>query len=189
MGMIGLVALVMDPTLSPNLALPHVINVAMPVGLKGLAIAGLLAVLMSSADSFLNAATISVIQDVVKPLKQIKYVHQQQLLCSRMTTVCIGILGGIFALSTQSALDILLVAYNFWTPFILVPLVSGIMGFRASSTAFWLGCIGGITATSLWLLFMGDTDFNGSIAGITVNLIIYITVRHIERSRRRLAVA
>lgn len=190
MGMIGLVALTMDPSISPNLALPYVINVSMPIGLKGLAIAGLLAVLMSSADSFLNAASISVVQDIVKPMKGISFNSRSQLIWSRITTVSVGALGGVFALSTKSALDILLVAYNFWTPFILVPLVAGILGFKASPRAFWIGCIGGISATCLWLSLMGDTDFNGSIVGIIVNLTLFVTIRFLERKQEpNLAIA
>ncbi|HRE31818.1 MAG TPA: sodium:solute symporter family protein, partial [Candidatus Berkiella sp.] len=146
-GVVGLTALTLSPQLDPNLALPYVINQVMPIGLKGLAIAGMMAVVMSSADSFLNAAAISITHDVLKPMSRDDLTPKVELFWSRMVTVIVGALGAIFALSTKSALDILLVAYNFWTPFILVPLVAGIFGFRASSTAFWWGCVTGIGAT------------------------------------------
>ncbi len=68
-GLIGLVALAMDPTLNANLALPHVVVTVLPPVLKGLVIAAVIAIVMSSADSFLNSASIAFINDIVKPLK------------------------------------------------------------------------------------------------------------------------
>ncbi len=181
-GIIGLSALTMDPSLDPNLALPYVITHVMPVGLKGLAIAGMMAVVMSSADSFLNAAAISISHDVMKPLaKKESFTPKVELFWSRVVTVIIGAMGALFAISTKSALDILLVAYNFWTPFILVPLVAGILGYRASANAFWIGCIAGITATCFWLALMGETTFNGALIGIIINLLTFVMVHWFEQ--------
>lgn len=182
-GIIGLIALAINPSLNPNLALPYVINSVLPVGIKGLAIAGMLAVVMSSADAFLNAAAISITHDVLKPIGKEKFTHQVELRWSQLMTVIVGILGAGFAITTKSALDILLLAYNFWTPFILVPLVAGILGLRASSTAFWWGCIAGISSTCLWLFYMGETVLNGAIIGIAANLIVFYSVHAYERSR------
>jgi len=179
-GLVGLTALTLNPNLDPNLALPYVINTVMPVGLKGLAIAGMMAVVMSSADSFLNAAAISITHDVLKPLSRTPLSSNAELFWSRMVTVIVGAMGAMFALTTKSALDILLVAYNFWTPFILVPLVAGILGYRASSRAFWWGCISGISATCWWLFAMGETTLNGAIIGVVVNLGVFISVHLIE---------
>ena len=175
-GLIGLMAFVLKPDLDPNLALPYVINTLMPVGLKGLAIAGLMAVLMSSGDCFLNAAAVSMTHDVIKPLKSGGLTSYQELFCARIVTVIVGGFAALFALSARSALDILLLAYNFWTPFILVPLVAGIMGIRTKPNAFWWGSAAGISATCLWMLQMGESVFNGAIAGIAVNLLVYFGI-------------
>ncbi|MCS5712627.1 sodium:solute symporter family transporter [Candidatus Berkiella aquae] len=186
-GVVGLTALTLSPQLDPNLALPYVINQVMPIGLKGLAIAGMMAVVMSSADSFLNAAAISITHDVLKPMSRDGLAPKVELFWSRIVTLIVGALGAIFALSTKSALDILLVAYNFWTPFILVPLVAGIFGFRASSTAFWWGCATGIGATCWWLLVMGETTLNGAIIGIALNLVTFSLVYYVQGSKMSLA--
>lgn len=186
-GIIGLTALTLSPGLDPNLALPYVINTVMPVGLKGLAIAGMMAVVMSSADSFLNAAAISITHDVLKPIKKSHFTPKIELFWSRIVTVIVGTMGAIFALTTKSALDILLVAYNFWTPFILVPLVAGILGVRASANAFWLGCIAGIGSTCLWLVQMGESSFNGAVVGIAVNLVVFTAVHLFEQRQANMA--
>lgn len=182
-GFIGLIALVINPGLNPNLALPYVINTVLPVGIKGLAIAGMLAVVMSSADAFLNAAAISITHDVLKPIAKDKFSPRIELRWSQLMTVIVGVLGAVFAITTKSALDILLLAYNFWTPFILVPFVAGILGLRASGNAFWWGCVAGIASTCLWLFTMGETVLNGAIIGIVANLIVFYAVYAYERGK------
>ena len=167
MGFIGLIALVLDPTISAHVALPYVIQTVMPIGLKGLAVAGMMAVIMSSADAFLNAASVSLIHDVVKPFKETLN-PKNEMWWTRFATVGVGISGIIFAVSTKSVLDILLYAYNFWTPFILVPLVAGLLGYLSTPKVFWISSIFGIGSTLAWNQF-GISSLDGAVVGIAVN--------------------
>lgn len=177
-GLIGLIAHKLSPDINPNLALPHVIMTVMPVGLKGLAIAGIIAVVMSSADSFLNAAGIAASHDVIKPLRSITEKHQE-LIISRFTTLTVGVMGAVFAASTESVLDILLYAYNFWTPFILVPLVAGIMGYVRPAQVFWVSSIAGILAVFVMNQFgsMSASTFDGTLVGVVINALVFFTYR------------
>lgn len=177
MGFIGLIALALDPTISAHVALPHVIQTVMPLGLKGVAVAGMMAVIMSSADSFLNAASVSLIHDVIKPLKS-TFNPKNEMRWTRMATICVGILGVIFAVSTKSVLDILLYAYNFWTPFILVPLVGGLVGYISSQKVFWISSVLGILSTFVWNQF-GIASFDGALIGIIINFAAFIIFNRI----------
>lgn len=171
---LGLMALALAPDLNPSMALPHVIEISMPSGLKGLAIAGIIAVVMSSADAFLNAAAVCISHDVVKPLRQKTLGATQELFLGRMATLAIGLVGMLFALSHTSILDILLLAYNFWTPFILVPLVAGILGYRTTADVFWKSAFTGISVMGMALLWQGQqTRFDAAIFGIFANFITF----------------
>ena len=147
-GLIGIIAHGSNPDLNPNMAMPYVIAHVMPVGIKGLAIGGLMAVLMSSADSFLNAAAVSASRDVVSALNA-NLNGKQELVISRIMTILVGVIGLIFAVSVESVIEILLKAYNFWTPMILVPLVAGILGYKASQTIFWLSAFAGAATVGI----------------------------------------
>jgi SSS family solute:Na+ symporter len=113
-GVIGLVAMALTPELPPHLALPHVIKTVMPTGLKGLAIAAMLAVVMSSADSFLNSTATAITNDVLLPLKIKPKTQRAELVVSRLITFVVGSVAIIFALTSARALDILL-----YSPFYL----------------------------------------------------------------------
>ena len=181
-GLIGLISHKLSPDLNPNMALPYVIQTVMPVGLKGLAIAGMIAVIMSSADSFLNAAGIAASHDVIKPLMGITE-KSKELAISRITTLSVGIIGALFAASTESVLDILLYAYNFWTPFILVPLVAGILGYQRSAQTFWVSSVVSILAVLIAnnIRSIGASTFDGTLIGIFVNSLIFFTYNPSKR--------
>jgi len=66
----GLVAAVLYPTLeSPDKAFPTLTFELQPTGLRGIVLAAMLAAIMSSLDSALNAASSLVTMDLVKPLR------------------------------------------------------------------------------------------------------------------------
>jgi SSS family solute:Na+ symporter len=176
-GSIGMCAYVLNSDLQPNLALPHVINTVMPVGLKGLAIAGLLAVVMSSADSFLNSTAIAMTNDVLAPLGFKAKNPKDELLFSRGITFAIGLLAIVFALNTTSVLDLLLYSYQFWTPFILVPLLAAIFQVRSSDRTFLVSALVGISSVVWWNLTFPQSRIDGAlesvIFGISMNSITF----------------
>jgi SSS family solute:Na+ symporter len=177
-GLIGVMAQKINPGVNPNLALASVINTVMPIGLKGLAVAGMMAVIMSSADSFLNAAAIAASHDVIKPLTKSRS-GVRELAVSRTATVGIGLLGMMFALTCESVLDILLHSYTFWTPFILVPLVAGIMGIRRSETVFWWSAATGVGSVFVvsHLSAFDSVKFDATLVGIALNALVFFCFR------------
>ncbi len=181
-GLIGLVALAINPELDPNLALPYVIREVLPVGVKGIVIAGVISIIMSSADSFLNAASIALTQDIVKPFVKDRISPRQELLLARVTTLAVGCLAVIFALTIRSVLDILIFAYNFWAPVILVPLVGTLLGVRANGWSFGGGAVAGIAGTMAWNATLGKTTgVDGLVIGTFCNTVVFAFIATFAR--------
>lgn len=193
-GLIGIVALALDPGLNPNLAMPYVIQQTLPPALQGLVVAAVIAIIMSSADSFLNAAAISFTNDVVSPLRRTPMAAKAELRIARAATLVVGVLAVVFALSIESVLGILIYAYNFWAPTILVPLALAIMGVTVSRKRFLAGAVAGIVAVLLWSYGLGKPwDIDGLVVGVFANLGAFVAVdrqrvlspREIEPARQR----
>jgi solute:Na+ symporter, SSS family len=88
--------------------LPMMINQVLPVGIKGLVAAGLLAAFMSTFDSTLNVAASFIVNDFVKPLW--KTASTRQLMrVSYASTLAVLIVGVFISLRTERITDI-------WTP-------------------------------------------------------------------------
>jgi len=174
-GAIGLVALVLDPKLDPNLAMPYVIRTVLPAGVRGVVIAGVISIVMSSADSFLNGAATGCINDIVKPLRKNPLSERQELLLAKLTNCFVGVLAVIFAIKIRSILDILIYAYNFWAPVILVPLAAVLLGVRVTKAGFLTGTIAGAAGVLIWNgLLMSPMGVNGLVIGVLCNLIAFV---------------
>lgn len=171
-GGIGLIAFVMNPSLPANEALPYVVKHVLPVGVKGFVIAALLAIIISSASSFLNAASIALVNDIAKPFTTRHLTESTWLRLAKLSTLLIGFGAVFFAISINNVLDILLYAYNFWSPIILVPLVMALRGIKVYKQDFFIAAIGGITGMAIWSLAFHDPwGISSVLIGLITSLI------------------
>lgn len=176
-GLIGLIALALQPQLDANLAMPYVIQQAVPPILQGIVAAAIVSIIMSSADSFLNSASIAFSNDIVAPLRKTKLSSVAELKLARWVTLLVGTLSVIFALSIDSVIDILIVAYNFWAPTVLVPLIMAIMGGYVSQKRFVGGAIAGISVTILWNSVMQSPfGIDGLVLGTFANWFAFVLI-------------
>lgn len=175
-GLIGLVALAIDPAMAPNLALPQVVVTVMPPIAKGFVVAGIISVVMSSADSFLNAASVAVVNDVVRPLRATPLAETAAFRLARLVTLAVGLLSVAFALTIESLLDILIFAYTYWAPVMVVPLAATILGVRRSARVFLAAAMAGFFAALAWnVLLDKPAHIEGFVIGALVNLAIFAT--------------
>lgn len=182
-GLIGLVALALDPNLTANLALPHVVDAVMPPVLKALVIIGIISAVMSTADSYLNAAAISFVNDLVRPLWSSIITEHSALLLARLATLFIGLGAVIFALSVESILDTILIAYSYWAPVIALPLVATILGVRRSAQAFLVAAGAGVLSTVIWSgVLRNPYGIESPVFGTLVNGCVFILA---PRPRKR----
>ncbi len=182
-GGIGLVALALEPKLDPDLAMPHVIRTALPAGLCGIVIAGVISIVMSSADSFLNGAATSCINDLVKPLRKNPLSERQELLLAKLTNCFVGILAVVFAIKIRGVLNILIYSYNFWAPIILVPLAAVFLGIRVTRAGFLSGTIAGAATVLIWNgLLKSPMGVSGLVIGVFCNLIVFTLANKIYAS-------
>lgn len=180
-GMIGLVALVMKPDLNPNLSLPYVIQQVLPVGIRAIVVAGIISVVMSSADSFLNSASVAFTNDIIEPFKKEKTHARDGLFTARVATLITGSLAMLFAIKIKSILDILIYAYNFWAPIIMIPLAATLLGVRATTRTFLSGAIAGISGVFIWNQLLGKPGgFDGLVIGVFCNIILFSLVHKFE---------
>ena len=177
-GAIGLVALALFPGIDPNLALPYTIKHVLPAVMQGIVVAGVLSIVMSSADSFLNAAAVGAVQDVVKPL--LRTSTRGEFAIVKGINLLTGILAVVFAVNIRSILDILIYSYQFWSPVMLVPLAAAIMGVRVRAGNFYWGMTGGVLGVLIWKFILGDPfGVDGLIIGVVANGVCFAISRRV----------
>ncbi len=175
--LIGLAALATPQGLDARLAMPHLARTVLPVGIKGCAIVGLLAVIMSTADSFLHSASIALVHDVVRPLWPRPMPDRLELRLTRVATFVLGYSSVSFALLCPTLVDILFLAFHFWGPVVLPPLIAGIWGVRADTTAFVVAASVGIITTLIWSFWIEPTlNVSALVPGMAANAATFCLV-------------
>lgn len=182
-GIIGLTALVLFPDIDSNQALPQLINTILPVGIKGIVVAGMFSVIMSTADSDLNASSIAFVHDVVQPLRRTPLSDAQELKLAKAVTAVIGFSAVFAALCYKNIIDLVLAAAVFWAPTVLVPLLAGIFGYRAPWADFLKAMIAGLLTFAFWSFFIKPyVGFDALVPSILANGVVFFLVGKI-RSR------
>ena len=181
----GLIAMQISPNLSGNMALQDTIQKIMPEGLKGLVIIGFLSAAMSTADTDLNVASVSVAQDIFKPIFCIsESTHLASV--ARVTSVVIGSASILISASFESIVDIILHVAGLWAPTILVPFIATVFGKHISKRGLVIGIISGIMGYLIWQYFYGATHMLRAIfVGTIVHLLVFILNYYIENVRGR----
>jgi Na+/proline symporter/signal transduction histidine kinase len=146
-----------NPNLEKSQLFGYIIdNYAGIVGLRGLVIAGIVAMAMSTADSQINSSSVLFANDVCHPLNLGK---NKELLISRVFSTFLGISGIILATSSTDLLDIILTANSFYMPVVTAPVMLTILGFRTTPKIVLIGMVAGLATVFIWefLEIKGDS--------------------------------
>jgi Na+/proline symporter len=183
-GINGLLAYNHNPLADSNLALLEFIDNVIPTGLRGLVILGLMAAVMSTADSELNVASISLTNDVVTPLLNL---HNTKiiLLFTQIFTLLIGVFAIFLALKFDNTIDLILFVAGFWLPVMLVPFVASLYGITISNLGLVLSAASGLASFAYWQINFADTlKLKSAFVGFLVNAIFFLIFRLIESGKR-----
>ena len=165
----GLIALARYPDLSEgDAAFPRLVSDLLPTGLRGIFVAGFIAALMSSVDSYLNAASTILCHDLYKRFLDPVADDQTLLKIGRVTTFGLVIWGIGFSLfflrvSEESGIyTIFQTLMAFFQGPALAVLLLGMCWRRATGTAAIIAFLSGV-ATSVGLFVLSQP---GTIAAL-----------------------
>jgi SSS family solute:Na+ symporter len=160
-------------------ALPWVLqNLTHPV-FGGIVLAGVLAAVMSSADSLLTAATAHVVKDFWVEVFHLGTMDEEKKLLkvSRIATVILGVIAVIIAVVIPSLITIIIYSYITYTAAVFVPVIGGLLWKRATNAGALTALIGGAIATLAGILSKADIfGIPSEIYGAIVSLVLFVVV-------------
>lgn len=181
---VGLVALALYPDIQASLAMPLLIKNILPPVLLGFAIVGLLAVIMSTTDSWLHAASVTLVYDILIPLNLLRITPRQELSFMRSLTLFLGFFTLIFSLNFSEIPSIVSYSCNFWTPTLLVPFIFGICGISISFKGLFISILSGGLSTCAWNLYcLKPSEVEGLLVGMLVNALVFFMFKHYEKQK------
>ena len=116
---------------STDAVLPVMIVKFLPPGIIGLCLAGLMAVMMSTASVALLISGTTIANDLIKPLSP-QTSDKKLLLWAKVVIVLVGALGIVFALIMKGIFDILLLAFAVYVSAVFVPAMAAFFWKKAT---------------------------------------------------------
>ena len=122
----------------------------LPAGLTGLALAGMLSVIMSTADSYLLVSVQTCVHDIGKTIRP-QMPERTEISLSRISIVLpLGAL--VIALYIHNAYNILMFAWSFYAASAGIPAFAALFWKKATKTGVMAGLLGGFVVCVGWKL-------------------------------------
>jgi len=138
--------------------LPSVVNRYLPIGAKGLILAGLLAAFMSTFVSTVNSGAAYIVNDIYKRYLDPHGTPRRYVLLSYVCSIAIIALGIAFGFATKSVHSITEVLVSVIVPAFVIPNVIKWHWWRFNGYGFFAGMVAG-TLSALVLLFIGKPEY------------------------------
>jgi len=171
--LIGTIIYGHNPNLDANHLVMYIIDNYSYAGIKGVVLVGILAIAMSTADSWINVASVIFSHDFCKPLKL--QFGNSELLVSRVFSVFIGFFAISLAITAHSLHDLLLLIGSFYCPIVAPILLLGLLGIRSTTKVALIAICGGIVITIIWGIYLQEqTNIASVIPGTIANLVVFL---------------
>lgn len=147
----------------------------LPPGLTGFALAGILSVMMSTADSYLLVSVQTVVSDLGKTLHP-KMTGKQEILLSRCASVILALGALVIALYIKSAYDVLMFAWAFYAAAAGLPALAALYWKKATSAGVIAGMLGGFVVTIGWKLMGQPLGLGATVPGTIACGVLLVAV-------------
>ncbi len=155
--------------------IPTMVIRVLPIGITGLTLAGLLSVMMSSADSYLLISTQTFVSDIWKTRKP-DLSEKTELRISRVLTVVLALGAMVIALYIKNAYDALMFAWTFYAASVGLPAVAALYWKKATKAGIVSSILTGFFVSILWKLLGQPFNLGAAVPGSIACGIVLVAV-------------
>ena len=166
---------------STDAVVPALAIRVLPAGLTGLALAGILSVIMSTADSYLLVSVQTCVHDIGKTLKP-DMTEKTEMRLSRIFSVILPLGALVIALYIKNAYNILMFAWSFYAAAAGIPAFAALFWKKATTPGIIAGMLAGFAVCVGWKLMgtpfgLGPTVPGAIACGIALVSVSLATYR------------
>ncbi len=153
----------------------------LPPGIFGLLLAAVIAIVMSSQESVLNSATVSLVRDIIDVRRNLG--DRAALQLSRFGVLLIAVASVWVSVYSPSIIDGLLICYSIWAPTVLLPFLIALYWDAVRPTAGVAAMLGGGVTSILWqTVWREPFGIPAILAGLSASVAGYIMGYLYDRS-------
>ena len=147
----------------------------LPAGVTGLALSGILSVMMSTADSYLLVSVQTIVDDLGKTVAP-QMSQKTELLISRIASALLALGALAIALYIKSAYDVLIFAWAFYAAAAGLPALAALYWKKATSAGIIAGMVGGFAVTVGWKLAGQPFGLGATVPGAITCGVLLVAV-------------
>ena len=160
---------------STDAVVPALAIKVLPVGLTGLALAGMLSVIMSTADSYLLVSVQSVVRDIMHTFNP-NMTEKDEIKWSRVFSIALPIGALIIALYIKNAYNILMFAWSFYAAAAGLPAFAALYWKKATKQGILAGMIAGFVVCVGWKMIGLPFGLGAAVPGTAACAIALVAV-------------
>lgn len=160
---------------STDAVVPALAIHVLPVGLTGLALAGLLSVIMSTADSYLLVSVQTCVHDIGRTIAP-RMSDKREILLSRVFSVILPLAALVIALYIKNAYDILMFAWSFYAAAAGLPCFAALFWRKATTPGIIAGMLAGFVVCIGWKLMGVPFGLGATVPGAVACAIALVGV-------------
>lgn len=176
----GMAAITMFDTMPEGGIVSAIVINYMPPLLGAFVFVGISAAIMSTMDSLINTASMTIVLDLDKKNRS----DAQKLQLSKFCTLLVTVIGLFISLCIRSILDISFIASDIITSGVFVPLILGFLWKKGNANGAVASMLFGVLFSTYNLLnrffelpsFFEQQSFVQVLVGVTMSLILYVGV-------------
>jgi len=182
MTFLAILLITKNPSLNSNDMINTLLFDNTPPFLKVLLIIGITAIIMSTADSYLNSSAVIFVHDFLKSLN-VKI--NNELLTARLVSIIIAILAIILSFKETSIFRLALFTAGFYMPIVTVPFIMAIFGYRTPyEKAVLYGMGAGLAVVLLWS-YLDITVIDNIVPAMAANWLVLVVMHKYYYSKKK----
>ncbi len=141
-----------------------------PQGYKGFLLIGIMAMVMSTVDSYINSSSVLITHDFLSVFRKLK----DELLTARIVSLFLGVVGMLLALKDIGIFRLIVLSSSYYMCTVTVPFIMAIIGYRTPyKKAVLYGIASGVVVNTLWII-SNITIIDGVIPAMFSNCAILV---------------
>lgn len=149
---------------STDAVVPALAIKVLPIGLTGLALAGMLSVIMSTADSYLLVSVQTCVHDIMKTFRP-SMTDKDEIKMSRIFSIALPIGALIIALYIKNAYNILMFSWSFYAAAAGLPAFAALYWKKATKQGVIAGMVAGFVVCVGWKLIGQPFGLGSAVPG------------------------
>ena len=160
---------------STDAVVPALAIAVLPAGLTGLALAGILSVIISTADSYLLVSVQTCVHDIGRTLRP-GMPEKTEMRLSRVFSVILPLGALVIALYIKNAYNVLMFAWSFYAAAAGIPAFAALFWKKATSSGIIAGMLAGFTVCVGWKLLGTPFGLGPTVPGAIACAVALIAV-------------